>query len=89
MASDNIVGVVRVTVMEIDGRIAELYKVNMHNSVYHYNFLDFINWCTSNASTYMFDITYNNKFFYPLSDWLTILEDMGHIKNTSLTILKS
>lgn len=79
--------IVKVKEME-DGRIAELYEVNMPMSVKYFKFQELIKWCKGNQDVPAYTIKYEqSKNFIGLIEWLDIQRELKFI-NEDGKILK-
>ena len=65
-----------------DGRIAEIFEVNMPKSIKHLGFNEFIKWCYTNENSSLYSITYeSSKFNMELPEWLQIQKSLKFIND--------
>jgi len=65
-----------------DGRIAEIYEVNMPMSVKHLTFNELIKWSKNNPDSNYYIITYDKaKHSLDFKEWLGIQKELKFINN--------
>lgn len=74
--------IVKVEQMD-DGRIAEIFEVNMPKSVKHLTFNEFIKWCYTTNNISLYSITYEmTSYKMDLSDWIEVQKSLKFISDS-------
>lgn len=78
--------IVKVQKME-DGRVAEIFEVNMPKIVKHLTFNEFIKWCYTTNNLYLYSITYeNSNYSMNIPDWIEVQKSLKFVSDAGKVI---
>ena len=78
--------IVKVQKME-DGRVAEIFEVNMPKSVKHLTFNEFVKWCYTTNNLSLYSLTYeSSKYEMDVSKWIEVQKSLKFISDSGKII---